>query len=246
MQLQVARSVQLQSVNLWGLLDPSDLDGSALRWLPEQLRVVLAGRRTSALVAAAAYRDYRVAEVGEPLAAKGKGLGALPGGVTIPLESRVSDNALIAKVSTSLRVTGPVKVKQSRMVGRTVDRSMGDALASVVSATQRHVLDGGRMASLSLMRSDPRVRSYARVTGGDACAFCGLLAARGAVFLSEASADFASHDNCGCGAEAIYDGTDWQPSGESAAWQERYAAYSADSAGAPSVSGFAKWMRAAN
>jgi hypothetical protein len=51
--------------------------------------------------------------------------------------------------------------------------------------------------------ADDYAQGWRRVTSGAACGFCRMLAGRGEVY-TEATADFASHDHCGCGAEPVY------------------------------------------
>lgn len=242
-QLRLARAVQAQSLTLWQLLDPTDLDRSTPAWLAAQAQVVLAGRRAAALDAARHYRRYRLAEIGEDVP-ESRGLVAV-GDALVPASVIAADRSITDKILTSLRVTGPVRVKESRRLGRPTDRAMRDGLAAVQAATQRHVLDGGRSSELGLMESDPQVSRYARVTDGNACGFCGMLAGRGAVYLSEASGDFAAHDSCGCSAEAIFRDDYRLPEG-SADWSLRWEQYASNLPQGERLSpaGFARWMRA--
>jgi hypothetical protein len=240
-QLRLARTVQAQSVALWRLLDLLDLDGSTPAWLSAQAQVVLAGRRAAAIDAARQYNRYRLAEIAEALPEQ-SGL-VVVGDALVPASVIAADRTVTDKILTSLRVVGPVKVKQSRLLGRTGDRAMRDGLAAVQAAVQRHVLDGGRDSELGLMRSDPKVDRYARVTDGKACSFCGMLAGRGAVYVSESSADFAAHDSCGCSAEAILQGTPYTPPAGTSEWESRWYEY-ADTGDRLSPAGFARWVRA--
>ena len=243
-QLRMARAVQAQSVGLWRLFDPTDLDRSTPAWLAAQGQIVLAGRRAAALDAARRYNLYRLAEIGEPLPERG-GL-VVVGDALVPASVIAADREVTDKILTSLRVVGPIKVKQSRRQGRPMDQAMRDGLAAVQAAIQRHVLDGGRHSELGLMNSDPKVDRYARVTDGKACAFCGMLAGRGAVYLSEASGDFAAHDSCGCSAEAILRGTPYTPPAGTSEWESRWYEYADNLPKGERLSpaGFARWMRA--
>ena len=45
---------------------------------------------------------------------------------------------------------------------------------------------------------------YRRVTSGNACAFCSMLASRGAVY-SQRGASFEAHDGCSCSPEPVWD-----------------------------------------
>lgn len=71
-------------------------------------------------------------------------------------------------------------------------------LQLVVANTYRETIMGSAIA-------DPAARGWQRVADGKACGFCRMLESRGAVY-SEARADFAAHDHCGCSAEPAFDG----------------------------------------
>jgi FAD/FMN-containing dehydrogenase len=82
------------------------------------------------------------------------------------------------------------------------------ALRLLLGATQRYVRQPGRQTiRRSAERSGAR---YARVTDGSACAFCALLAGRGAVYETRATAgDFDDyHDDCGCEITAVWSDDD--------------------------------------
>lgn len=80
--------------------------------------------------------------------------------------------------------------------------------------TALHKLNGGltlvvnnvyRETIMESSIADPAARGWQRVADGNACGFCQMLEGRGAVY-SESSADFASHDHCGCSAEPAFEG----------------------------------------
>ncbi len=71
------------------------------------------------------------------------------------------------------------------------------ALSKVSGAVQRLIADGARRTIIESAARDPKRVGWARETDGDSCEFCQMLAGRGAVYTS-ASADFESHDKCGC------------------------------------------------
>ena len=81
-------------------------------------------------------------------------------------------------------------------------------IAAVVATQQRLtgsasrlVLQTGRETTLRNVKRDPHAHGWARqVESENPCAFCALLATRGAVYKngSEASAGFQAHDHCEC------------------------------------------------
>lgn len=76
-------------------------------------------------------------------------------------------------------------------------------LNKVSGATTRLIADAGRETVIGSLRSDPQGAGWSRHTDGNACAFCQGIAGRGAVYSAE-TADFASHDRCGCVAVPEY------------------------------------------
>lgn len=111
----------------------------------------------------------------------------------------------LARVETSLRVTGPVlvKTKLAEGVSLTVANQMG--LAATIAAGKRIILDGGREMLIEASRRDPNVKKWARVSDGSSCAFCAMLIGRGPVY-GEQTVSFRSHDRCGCGVRLVYAG----------------------------------------
>lgn len=78
-------------------------------------------------------------------------------------------------------------------------------LASLLQGgVQRRVLDYGRQTVMQSSFADPSSKGWERQSAGG-CSFCAMLEGRGAVY-SEASADFASHDNCRCQAVPVFTG----------------------------------------
>lgn len=77
------------------------------------------------------------------------------------------------------------------------------AETNLVTSTERLVLDIGRQTITENVGRDRRARGWARVTEPGACAFCLMLATRGAVY-KEQTADFRTHTNCRCHAEPVF------------------------------------------
>lgn len=79
------------------------------------------------------------------------------------------------------------------------------ALSNLTGGLQLVVGDAYRETIMGSSISDPAARGWQRVADGNACAFCLMLEGRGSVY-SEAGADFASHNSCGCTAEPAFEG----------------------------------------
>lgn len=120
----------------------------------------------------------------------------------------LADPAPPAQVQASVRaVIGPMYAQQD-------PRAVAGVLASTAD---RYVLQVGRDTITASARKDPAKPRWARVPQGDTCAFCTLLASRGAVYESEHTAKYkgeslhAYHGDCDCIPTPIYPGQDYPP-----------------------------------
>lgn len=104
----------------------------------------------------------------------------------------------------SLIVTGPVGQKSKRSRGKTTQQARDESFVESSGAASRQVLTGGRQSLLTLLEEDPQVRGWIRVTDGDPCAFCAMLASRGPVYKDQDTAGFEAHDHCACTVEPVY------------------------------------------
>lgn len=109
-------------------------------------------------------------------------------------------------ITASLYVTGKVETRKAIAAGKSAADARELALVRTSGAISRHILDGGRDTLIRSVQEDPLASGWARVTDGAPCAFCAMLAGRGPVYKSERTAEFRSHDHCGCMAEPFYGG----------------------------------------
>lgn len=184
-QVQLSARTVARLIMVWPLLDLSDLDGTAQRWLTAIEPIISQAHGVSSALASAYLSQLRTLEVGEAL----------------PTTSAPTLNA--EAVRTSLLVQGPVAVKAAMTAGR--DLAMAGQTASYTSAAagSRHALSGGRDLIKSAVQSDPRVQRMRRVTSAKACDFCKRIAA-----YAETNPalwhDFRGHDGCHCQPEPVY------------------------------------------
>lgn len=85
--------------------------------------------------------------------------------------------------------------------------SFPSMLGLITGGAQKRVANGARLTVIAAAGADPQavgIQRYARTSGG--CAFCRMLAGRGAVYRSEDSADFAAHEHCHCVAVPAFTG----------------------------------------
>lgn len=179
-QARVAADLTRKLLDIWPLLDISDLDRTLVRWLDVAQTLVAASYDDSAQLGLAFYDELRhTAGVGRI------GLAGPP-----PLS--------IERLRTSLTVTGPVALRRGQ--------AAEVAMAGSAAAGTRLGLAGGRDAITTAMGADPQVVGYRRTVAPMCCAFCAMLASRGAVY-SARSVTFQAHDRCMCQPEPVWERT---------------------------------------
>lgn len=101
-----------------------------------------------------------------------------------------------------------------------LESDLQHAGAVAAGAADREALRGGRSLIEGASQRDRRAVGWARVTDGDPCAFCSMLASRGAVYSSRAAAGLSGyydnmpivsrmeltkyHNNCHCQTVPVY------------------------------------------
>lgn len=197
---------------LWiRMIDPEDISGSAANLILKLIPQLKQRRDFSAITARSYYQSFRKLE------AKGDD------GFSLPAMSELNLEAL----ETSLRVTGEVALKK-RIGGLPLNdnipaltqqllikQAIQETSVDISGAATRHVMNGGRDELLNAAADDPQALGYIRVTDGDPCYFCAMLASRGPVYddLSFDDSDprfigpgeHKVHDHCGCSTEPVFD-----------------------------------------
>ncbi len=179
---------------LWGLIDIDDLDGSTLTWLSIVGAFIGRNRHRSSVLASRYYQMDREL--------------AVTAGME-PFTPSLAERIEMEQLFTSLQSTGPDTVRQALQRITTTDRAMQIGRDMSARAGMRHVLAGGRDTIQRAIIADPEVIGWARVTDGDACAFCAMLASRGPAYLSEQTASRGAdgdryHDGCSCEPAPVY------------------------------------------
>lgn len=193
LQRRLAALTVAQMRQLWRLLDPENLPASSEDWLTATVAMIERNHAASAALSARYFVQFRQTEVRD-------GAFQLP---PAPILNR-------EQATTSLTVTGISRVAQGKA-----------AVDTAAAAAVRLVLNGGRGTLVDAVEADPVALGWIRVTDGDPCAFCALLASRGPTFKSRGSAGFQAHDSCACTAEPVYDrNTEWP--GRNREWADLY------------------------
>lgn len=94
------------------------------------------------------------------------------------------------------------------------------ARTNVAGVMDRLVLDVGRDTLTGAVQADRKAKGWARVPEPGCCSFCALLATRGAVYRSQQTASFLSHDHCRCVPEPIFN--EYEPTAQIRQWQSLY------------------------
>jgi hypothetical protein len=152
--------------------------------------------------------------------------GRLSGALSGRFYQRARVDAGLGKHSAAVADPAPLE-QVTKTVGWATHDNKGQPLSLVdvhprlEGATTKLVLDVGRDTIVNSVAADAKAKGWARVPEPGCCAFCALLATRGAVYKSEDSADFKSHDHCRCHAEPVF--TAYEPSAQIRQWQADYA-----------------------
>lgn len=184
--LLAARMAQ-QVLRVWrDLMNPAKVDASWPAVRAALMPIVQQARDQSAVLARAAYVEARQ-DAGMP------DDGFSPSG---PLQLAID------RLESTLDVTGPVEFKKAIAAGRTPQQAMDAAAVRMVGSTQYLALEGGRSVMKQSTDADERATGWSRVTDGDPCAWCAMLASRGPVYKTAKTAGDPRqggdryHDHC--------------------------------------------------
>lgn len=206
------------------LLDPHDLKGSGPR-LTAAVEAIVAqyGRGSSA----AALNSYRMQR-------REAGILGRPSLRMPPLPTHEAVTATVEHVLTPL-------------YGPPDQQATDSAEQALESSVERLVLDQGLTAIIDAVQSDKAARGWARVTEPGACYFCALLATRGAVYKTQATADFRAHvkqpdgsgGTCRCHAEPVFNA--YEPTAQARQWMADHKRLKDENSGSLSL---IQWRRA--
>lgn len=186
------RAATLQDfLTIWRAFAIGDIAGTWPAVEAALVALIQARWAVSAGLAASYYQQFRAAE-----------------GVTDDVVTRLAPVPSVAEIAGPLQIIGP------KQAGRLVALARPDAaavtLTNVAGEVSRQTLNGGRTTILDTADADPVALGYARVTDGNPCSFCALLASRGPVYRTERAAKLDRsgekyHRKCGCSAEPVFD-----------------------------------------
>jgi hypothetical protein len=200
-------------VRLWSVVDPTNLSSTIETFARAAAILAGQGYEHSGVIAARYYSLFRRVEIG----AAGTAVRAAPRATVEALASEIRGAALSG-------------ILDARRGGLSVPAASQRGLVRVAGTVGKLILNGGRRTIITAAHTDKQALGWARVTGGSACAFCKMLASRGAVYKSEKSAEFETHGACGCTSEVVYRGSDGPLRSDAYAeeWQRAQAAARSD------------------
>lgn len=191
--LLAARMAQ-QILLVWReLMNPAKVDASWPAVRAALIPLVARAREQSAALAGTAYTDAR-----------------RDAGVDGEFDPEGPLLLMRRRLEAALDVTGPVEFKKAIAAGKTPQQAMEAAAVRMVGTTQYLALEGGRQVMQRSIATDERATGWARVTDADPCAWCAMLASRGAVYKSDRTGgrdqnarfvgdgEFKYHDHCSC------------------------------------------------
>lgn len=187
-QLAVRAAASRDVMSLWRGVDPTNLSGTFDTFARSATVITRARHGTSSGVAASYQEEFRRAE-------------RVAGRATVKLAPGLSALDALG----AIRGAGLTGIINARKAGFSPQAAAQRGLVKVLGATTRLVLGGGRQTILGTAVEDAQASRWQRVTSGDPCAFCVMLAVGGT--FSADSADFEAHDHCSCSAEVAYEGS---------------------------------------
>lgn len=179
-------------------MSPNNAQPLAAEWIARVIPVILAYRAQSEALAEVMYGRQR----------------ALLYPNESPLTGIDADPIDYETIAISLRATGLSGLIDRVNAGRPVPDAMAAAAEEAAGAGVRHALNGGRSWSVNAVERDRLAIGWYRVTKGEPCSFCAVLASRGPVYKEdsfdqsdprfEGEGDQKVHDHCACTLAPIY------------------------------------------
>jgi hypothetical protein len=192
-QLQLRAALLRQLLEAYQVLNQRRLDQTFPQWFRLVANLIVVYRGYSASVAGRYVREVRNLTVDGP-----------PPAVPVrPLP--------VAQVQKALQVTSVRTVKQAAARRVTPREAANLGFVNSSGAATRLALNAGREMVIDTVQADRLALGWMRITDGDPCAFCAMLASAGARYKSEETASFQAHAHCGCTAAPIYDRSDPVP-----------------------------------
>jgi hypothetical protein len=195
-QLEIRRQMLADVARLWPVLNFQHPDRTWPGWLRAMSAVLGRYHGQSAQAGGLYYRAARQAALGDP------------GDVSlVKLAAAPADQWVTRALGYS--AVGVYR-KQTVDLGRAPDVAARAALTQTLGTSARIVQDGSRTTVVQSVHADDKAVGWYRITDGDPCAFCALMASRGIAYKDgktagrnanrrfEGEGEFKFHNDCGC------------------------------------------------
>ncbi|MGW5197360.1 VG15 protein [Streptomyces spiralis] len=202
------------------LILPSRLRESLPDWLVAMNAVVEQYAQTSSTLAADFYDAQRAA-------------AGVPGSFTVPVADPPPPEQTEASLRWATKDLWPRDPEDERTTDaqrQPMDVRLAQAEKKAEQVAQKLVTDTGRGTVQEAVRQDRQATAWARSAAFGACAFCKMLASRGAVFKRD-TADFRAHDGCHCGVVPVFKGQRFELSPHAREWERIYREFAAPHSG---------------
>lgn len=187
-QLELKARALRDLQRLWRTVDPTNLERT-IDGFANAAAVLIYEWREESIETSARYVD-------ELRRAEGAG-----GAITV----MVGDGPSHAELVASIRGAALAGIVRARRRGQSVEAAARGGFVRASGTASALFLAGGREAVASAIHGDDQAVAWMRVTSGDPCEFCAMLASRGPVFTTAKAAAEPFHDHCGCTVEPVYD-----------------------------------------
>jgi hypothetical protein len=144
-------------------------------------------------------------------------------------------------ITAVLDSTGPYNLLGKIKQGQRVVTANENTSVQIAGAAQRLITNGARQAVLQSVKADDKAVAWARVTSGNPCAFCALLAGRGAVYRTEKTASFDAHDHDRCVAMPVFSHADARATKNNPLYQQYKQATKGTSGGQGAVNAWRRY-----
>lgn len=224
----LADALGVQVGAAWALLDVPALKKTLPVYTAAVASLVQRYGNASAAVAADYYEAARAAA-----AVKGRYTAVLAGPAPFGQVEANVGWATKGLWSAELQVQAPKAAEAAPQAGADVVEA---AKVLVKGAAERMVLDTGRATVMNAVQGDRQARGWARITKPGCCAFCAMLASRGAAYKTERSAAFRAHDHDRCMAEPVFGA--YEMTADARGWQALWQSSTKGTSGADAVRAF--------
>lgn len=210
------------------LLVVSRLKGSVPAWI-DAVRALVDQYGQTAASAAADFYDAQ------------RDTAGAPGSFTVPLADPPPDEQVDQSMRWATKDLWPRDADVATEVQRRpIEERLAAAQVKAEQAAQRLVADQGRQTLRQAVQQDRGAVGYARAAALGACAFCRLMASRGAIYKTADSAGREAnelftgdasvvkfHNDCHCAIIPVFRGQRFELSPHAAEWDRIYREYAA-------------------